>query len=130
MRRLSFFVLVAAPLLFCGAIARADFADGGDEDAGQFDAGGFDAGPDQPPEEPQLPDAGGPPRDDPSSEEQDTNDRVPLVCRRTAECNPGFECQAGKCRYTGIRHAEGGGCLGAVPGLVLAIGLVAVRRKR
>lgn len=103
------------------------------QDAGDDD-GGVDSGYTPPYVLPDasVPDAsvgeGGADRDNPES--QDSADRIPTTCRQSIECERGFQCQAGRCIYTGIRHAEGGGCLGAVPALIAAVGLVAVRKRR
>ncbi|MBN9682302.1 MULTISPECIES: MXAN_6627.5 family MYXO-CTERM protein [unclassified Corallococcus] len=77
-------------------------------------------------------DAGQP--DDPNSPEGDDNTgRVPTDCRSTSDCAPRFSCNAGKCKYTGIRQAETQGCLLGPQAALMVLGVAAVagsRRRR
>jgi uncharacterized protein (TIGR03382 family) len=101
-------------------------ADGGDPDAGETDGGGTDGG---------APDGsvgqGGADRDNPEGE--DSAGRVVTHCVRSSDCSPGFTCAEGRCRWVGIRQAEGGcTATGAGPVLPLCGALIGwqLRRRR
>ncbi|MBN8231029.1 hypothetical protein JYK02_26265 [Corallococcus macrosporus] len=83
-------------------------------------------------QEGQPQDAGQP--DDPNSPEGDDNTgRVPTDCRSTSDCAPRFSCNAGKCKYTGIRQAETQGCMLGPQAALMVLGVAAVagsRRRR
>ncbi|MBJ6763363.1 hypothetical protein JGU66_21570 [Myxococcaceae bacterium JPH2] len=81
-----------------------------------------------------APDAstGGPGKDDPG-EEDDGTGRVNTKCRSSSDCNMRFTCQAGTCKYTGVRQAETSGCLLGPEAALVLVGLAAVavpRRRR
>lgn len=79
-----------------------------------------------------LPDAsvgeGGADRDNPEGE--DGTGRVNAVCRSTSDCSPRFTCQAGTCRYTGVREAERVGCLLGPEAALVLVGLAGVAAPR
>jgi hypothetical protein len=58
-------------------------------------------------------DEGGADRD--QEENRDSVGRVTLVCTTSIECDPGFFCEDRRCRWQGVRKADGGfGCGGMV----------------
>lgn len=73
---------------------------------------------------------GGADRDNPEGE--DSTGRVVVNCRSSSDCSPRFNCNHGKCRYSGVREAERVGCLlGPEAALGLAgMGLVAAWCRR
>ncbi|MBX5481389.1 MAG: hypothetical protein IRZ16_06020 [Myxococcaceae bacterium] len=105
--------------LFAGALLLAPLApaqtssDGGSADDGGASADAGDLAPVDPPDG--SVGQGGADRDNPEAD--DSFDRVPTTCHRTVDCAPGFRCEQGRCRYAGIRDAQGGffgqGCTAA-----------------
>lgn len=51
-------------------------------------------------------------------EADDATGRTPTTCRQSIECERGFTCVDGRCRWTGTRSAAGPGCLGASASLL------------
>lgn len=119
-----FLAIACALLLSVPALAESD---GGIEDAG-IDA---DAG-----TELTFPDGsvgeGGADRD--QQEGDDSTGRVPGFCRYSIECPRTFQCQDGRCRYTGVRRADGPyGCGSTAASAAFPIGVLvafASRRRR
>lgn len=109
----------AVSLEDAGADAGSD-GDGGLEDGGAGDGGQY------------LPDGsvggGGADRDNPEGE--DGTGRVQLDCRISNRCDPGFDCVAGRCAWTGIRDAEGPGCALGSTLAAVALGLALFGRRR
>lgn len=66
-------------------------------------------------------------------EADDSTGRVPTTCRQSIECERGFTCMDGRCRWTGTRSAAGPGCLGASAAMlwlpVLGLLLGTARRR-
>ncbi len=81
-----------------------------------------------------LPDAsvgsGGADRDNP--EQDDNAGRVPTACSTDKDCERGFSCDQGACVYTGVRDADGGGCLSGASALAtaFALGVALLSRRR
>lgn len=124
-------LLATAAVLSLLTSAAAHAEDGGDgrvtSDGGPPLPGGFDGS---------FPDGsvgeGGADRD--QQEGDDATGRVPASCRRSIECPQSFQCIDARCRYTGVRKADGGfGCGGMAAGTALPIGVFVswmTRRRR
>ena len=118
-------------LLLCAALApglaAAQAEDGGTGDGGETDGGVptvIDGG---------TVGEGGADRD--NEEGQDSVGRVPVICERSSDCGQGFGCVEGRCRWRGVREAEGGfGCGGgghaALAALLLPLGVALLGRRR
>lgn len=131
--------MLVAALVFGAPSAFAQTPDdGGSEldDAGVTDAGPGDAGSDAGTDAGvfEVPDGsvgeGGADRD--NEEGEDSTGRVPTVCMDTRDCAAGFQCESRRCRYVGIRDAEGGfGCLGMATGWMpmSALVLLFIRKR-
>ncbi len=71
-------------------------------------------------------DQGGADRD--NEEQDDRTGRVSERCSTSRDCTRGFACEAGQCRYVGVRQADGG-CLLGVQAVLFFGGLALVLRR-
>jgi hypothetical protein len=115
----TFRALLLLLIAFSSTVALAQ--DAGDDDGGAPDAsvsggGGGD---------------GTAVQEDPTGEEtEDQTGRVPTVCQDSADCASGFSCSNQRCVWTGVRRAQGAGCLGGVSGFVILGGAFVLRGRR
>ncbi|MFZ5470054.1 MAG: hypothetical protein ACOZIN_11520 [Myxococcota bacterium] len=55
---------------------------------------------------------GGADRDNPEGD--DSTGRTPTICRASKDCERGFVCEEGRCRYVGFTQAKGCGAAGVL----------------
>lgn len=112
------FIAVALFALAFSPIVSAQTSDGGTPDGGVSTDGGTQG-------------EGGSERD--GTEGDDSTGRVTELCRSSSDCNQGFACAGGRCRWSGFRKATTEGCLATLTVQSLAllgIGAIWLRSRR
>lgn len=66
----------------------------------------------------------------PNMSEEGEDGQLPVLCQLQRDCERGFTCIDGKCRYTGARTATCQGCGGSAMGaLFVGVGVLLSRRR-